>query len=344
MKLPLQQLDQHLAKTVAPIYIISSDELLLVQDAIDQIRLAARKAGHTERQSLTVETGSDWGKLLYAEAHSLSLFATKRIVELHLANAKPNAAASKILQEIAASPLPDTVFIISSNKFDSRTEQTAWYKALEKSGVAIQVWPIALAQLPTWIMQRAKKSGLAFTLDAAQLLAEQVEGNLLAAAQEIEKIGLLQIKGMVDHHTIAEAVTDNARFDIFSLVECALSGNSLRAIRILDNLRAEDAEPVLILWALTREIRTLAEIANQLKQGTPINSLFTKFRIWEKRQPSMRRFLQQHSHTACLTLLSYCANIDRTIKGARLGNVWDELQQLTLKITGNAIMQMKSRK
>ncbi|MDR3477507.1 MAG: DNA polymerase III subunit delta [Gammaproteobacteria bacterium] len=338
MKLSSQQLEQHLAKTLAPIYIISTDELLLAQDALDQIRAAARKAGFTERQSLTVETGSDWGKLLYAEAHSLSLFATKRIVELHLAGSKPNNAASKILQDIAASPLPDTILIITSNKFDSRTEQTAWHKALEKSGVVLQVWPIPLQQLPTWIMQRAKKAGLQFTPDAAKLLADQVEGNLLAAAQEIEKIGLLQITGVIDHHAIAQAVTDNARFDIFSLVECALSGNSQRCIRILDNLRAEDVEPILILWALAREVRTLADIAKQMKQGAPLNTLFSKFRIWEKRQPSVRRFLQQHSQADCLTLLAHCAKIDRIVKGAQTGNAWDELQLLTLKLTGSVII------
>jgi DNA polymerase-3 subunit delta len=338
MKLSSQQLEQHLAKTLAPIYIISTDEHLLAQDAMDQIRAAARHAGFSERQSLTVETGSDWGKILYAEAHSLSLFATKRIVELHLAGSKPNAAASKILQEIAAAPLADTILIITSNKFDSRTEQTAWHKALEKNGVAVQVWPIPLQQLPTWIIQRAKKSGLQFTPDAAKLLAEQVEGNLLAAAQEIEKISLLQIKGIIDHNAIAQAVTDNARFDIFSLVECALSGNSQRAIRILNNLRDEDAEPILILWALAREIRTMAEMAKQVKHGASLGTLFPKFRIWEKRQPSVRRFLQQHSQSACLQLLARCAKIDRIVKGAGAGNAWDELQLLTLKITGSDII------
>jgi len=334
----LQQLEQHLAKTLAPIYLISSDEVLLVQEARDLIRGAAQKAQYTERLSLTVEAGSDWGKLLYAETHSLSLFAERRIIELQLAGNKPNPATSKILQSIAAAPLDNTILIITANKFDSKTEQTSWYKALDKAGVTLQIWPIPLEQLPAWIMQRGKKSGLNLTLDAAKFLADQVEGNLLAAAQEIEKFGLLQISGTLDQTTLAKIVTDNSRFDIFSLVECALSGDSQRCLRILDNLRAEDTEPVLILWALSRELRTLAEISKQAKQGVALSSLFAKYRIWEKRQPKVKRFLQQHQPAACLKMLADAAKIDRTIKGAGEGNVWDAFQKLTLQMAGNAIL------
>lgn len=337
MKLPLAQLQQHLAKTLAPLYIISSDELLLAQEAMDQIRHAGQKAGFTERHSLTVDTGSDWGKLLYAESHALSLFATKRLIEIHLGSTKPNAATSKILQDIAATPLPDTLLLISAAKWDSKTEQTQWYKALEKNGVALQIWPVASEQLPTWIMQRATQKNIKLTPDAAKFLADQVEGNLLAASQEIEKLGLLNTQETIDRHTIETMVTDNARYDIFSLVECALAGNSKRVERILKNLRAEDTEPLLILWALTRETRTMASMANELKRGVAIPSLFTKYRIWEKRQANVRRFLQQQSYPACLRLLSHAAKIDRIIKGAA-GNVWDELMTFALSMSGNAIL------
>lgn len=338
MKLAYQQLEQQLTKKLSPLYIISSDELLLVQEAVDNIRAAATKAGYTERTSITVESGADWGKLLYAEAHSLSLFSTKRILELHLAGSKPNAAANKILQEIAAHPIADTILLIRTNKLDSKTEQTNWYKALEKNGVAVTIWPISPDQLPAWIMQRAKKIGLTITSSAATLLAEQVEGNLLAAAQEIEKLGLLQLSGVIDNETIEKAVTDNARFDIFTLVECALSGNSKRSLRILATLKAEDIEPILILWALTREIRTMSALATQMKKGVQLGALFSQYRIWEKRQPSVRRFLQSHSQQSCWDLLLDSAQIDRIIKGARKGNVWDALAQLTLKISGNGII------
>jgi DNA polymerase-3 subunit delta len=339
MKLAHQQLEQHLTKKLAPIYLISGDELLLVQETVTRIREAAQKMGYTERTSLSVEAGSDWSKQLHAEAHSLSLFATKRIVELHLGSTKPNVTTGKILKEIAANPLADTILIISVNKLDSKTEQTAWFKALDKAGITIPIWPITLDQLPQWMMQRAKKSSLSMTPDAAKRLAEQVEGNLLAAAQEIEKLGLLQINGAIDLATVEKAVTDNSRFDIFSLVECALAGNQPRCSRILKNLEAEDTEPVLVLWALTREVRTLSEIAEQAKQGTSLGTLFSKYRIWEKRQPAVRRFLQQHNPASCWRLLSQGAQIDRLLKGARPGNVWNELQELTLKMAGTVIIK-----
>jgi DNA polymerase-3 subunit delta len=333
MKLTYHQLEQHLSKNVAPIYLVSGDELLLVQEAVAAIRFAAQKAGATERTSLTADAGSDWEKLLYAEINSLSLFATKRLIELRIP-AKPNSAASKMLQNITAKLSADTVLIIISNKLDSKAEQTAWYKAIDKNGVTLPIWPITVDQLPAWIMQRAKKSGLKITADAAKILATQVEGNLLAAATEIEKLGLLNID-IIDSNTIDTAVTDNARYDIFSLVDCALAGNSKRCIRILNTLQTEDSEPILILWALARELRTLAELRKQVNQGVSLTTLFSKYRIWEKRQPVVRRFLQHHTTQSCWQLLSQSASIDRLLKGARSGNIWDELQQVTLKIAAS---------
>ncbi len=339
MKLNYSQLSQHLTKQLSPLYIISSDEILLLQEAIECIRIAARKAGYNERTSLSIDSGSDWEKILHTEAHSLSLFANKRIIELHLAEHKPNAAANKILHNLATKPLADTIFIISTNKTDSKTEQTKWYKTLETNGVAIQIWPITIDQLPSWIIQRAKKIGLTITPDAAKFLADQVEGNLLAADQEIEKLFLLNSKNIIDIQLIENTITDNAHFDIFTLVECALSGNSKRCLRILSNLQAEGLEPLLVLWALTRELRTLSDIAYQLKQGLTLQSLFAKHRIWEKRQPGVRRFLAKHTTQNCWEMLSQAANIDKMIKGARPGNVWNELQLVTLRMAGNAIIK-----
>ncbi len=171
MKLPHQQLEPHLAKTLASLYLISTDEQLLAQESVDLIRAAARKAGFSERVSLSVEPGADWGKVLFSEAHSLSIFSSKRIVELQLAGAKPNAATSKILQDIATNPMADTVIIISANKFDSKTEQTAWYKALEKNGVVVTLWPIPIEQLPQWVMQRAKKKWLELNIRCRQIIS-----------------------------------------------------------------------------------------------------------------------------------------------------------------------------
>jgi DNA polymerase III subunit delta len=338
MKLPYQQLETHLKKNLAAIYLLSGDEHLLLQEALDLIRLKAKQEGYSERVTLNIDPGADWGKLLYSESHSLSLFATKRLIELHLAGSKPNAANSKILQDMAKQPLLDSVLIITMNKLDSKAEQSAWYKALDKSGITIPIWPITTDQLPHWLAQRAKKANLSLTTEAATLLASQMEGNLLAAAQEIDKLALLQIEGSIDHHTIEKAVTDNARYDVFSMVDCILTGNGKRAQRMLKNLQSEGIEPVLILWALTRELRTLAEMAKKIKDGSSLNSLFSQYRIWEKRQLPVKHFLQKHSLNQCWSMLSQAAQIDRTIKGASLGDTWQELSLLAMTMAGSVII------
>lgn len=328
MKLAAAQVAQHLSKNLFPVYVISGDEPLLAQEMLDLIRDAAKKAGFSERVRINTET--DWTKNFSANAQSLSLFSTQRLLELDLTTVKLNAASSKILQEYTQQPPADTILLVRTNKLDSKTEQSSWYKALDKIGVMIQLWPITIEQLPAWILQRAKKLNLNMTKAAADILAIRVEGNLLAAAQELEKLSLLN-EEVINDQVIENAVTDNSHFDIFSLVDSALAGNTQRSLKILHNLAAEDTEPTLVLWALTREIRTLSDIAKQVKQGVSLASLFPKFRIWEKRQPNVRAFLQRHNLEQCWELLTSAAQIDRMIKGAEKGNIWDALSQFILK-------------
>lgn len=332
MKLALQQLPQHVSKKLEAIYIVSGDDPLLVQETLDLIRAAAQSAGFSERIRINTDSASEWAGSLYTHAQSLSLFSSKRILELDLTQIKLNAVSSKILQEYAARPSSDTLLLIRANKLDSKTEQSNWYKALDKVGVIIPVWPITLDQLPSWISQRAKKMDLNMTKDAAELLAILVEGNLLAAAQELEKLRLLKTIQTIDVAVIEETVMDHAHFDIFSLVDSALAGNTKRCLRILQNLEAEDTEPTLILWALTREVRTMAEMAKQVSLGISLGSLFPKFRIWEKRQASVRAFLQRHRQESCWAFLIEAAEVDRMIKGAESGNVWDRLGKVFLGV------------
>jgi len=324
MKLALAQLEAHLSKPLHSIYIIASDELLLVQEAADLIRHAASLAGFTERTLISVDPGSDWGKSLYSNTHSLSLFAEKRFVELNLHNAKFNATTTKSLQEYAQNPPSDTLLLIRTNKIDSKTEKSAWFQALEKKSIFLSLWPIPALQLPQWIMQRAKKLGLSITKQTAELIAQQTEGNLLAASQEIEKLSLLASTSDI------EITTDNAHFDVFDLVDSVITSNHSRSLRILKNLAAEDTEPTLVLWALTREFRTMTEMFYQIKQGATIASLLSKFHIYEKRQAMVRHFLQKQSLQKCLDLLLNASQIDHIIKGASPGNVWDELERLAL--------------
>jgi DNA polymerase-3 subunit delta len=332
MKLAHQQLEQHLSKNLAPIYIVSSDELLLVQETVESIRQAGIKAGFTERALISADPGADWSQALHANTHSMSLFSSKQVIELSLHNAKFTAATTKALQAYANKPQDDIVLIVRTNKVDSKTEKSAWFQALEKKSVFISIWPIPAAQLPQWILQRAKKLGVTLSKDGADMLAHQVEGNLLAAAQEIEKLYLLQLNPLKDKNIQKETSTDNARFNVFDLVESSLSGNNSRSLRILHSLAEEDTEPTLILWALTREVRMLTDMLAQTKQGASLVSLFNKFHIFEKRQANVRAFIQRNTTEKCWNLLAQAARVDQSIKGVQTGNVWDELEKMILML------------
>ncbi len=335
MKLAIQQLEQHVTKSLASIYLISGDEILLVQEAVDLLRKSAQKQGFSERVRIGMESGSDWGKFLHENANSLSLFAEKRILELDLRSVKLTQANTQLLQTYVENPSKDTLLLIYSDKLDGKTTQTKWYKSIEKNGVVIPVWPIPIEQLPQWIMQRAKKSQLNLTPQAALRLAQQVEGNLLAAAQEIEKLCLLQPEGKLDEHALEDIIANHAHFDIFNLVDSTLSGNGERSLHILQNLFAEDTETTLILWALTRELNTMASINQQVKQGVALSSLFGQFRIWDKRQSPVRAFLKRCTSDHCWDFLLHAAKIDRIIKGAEKGNAQDELERLVLSMSGS---------
>jgi DNA polymerase-3 subunit delta len=327
MKLTLQQLDAHLAKTLAPIYIVSSDELLLTQEAANSIQTAAKQAEFIEHTRITAESNSEWSKILYSHAFSISLFAAKQFIELNLHHIKFNATTSKALQEYFEKPREDCVLLIRTNKIDGKTEKSAWFQAFEKKSIFIPIWPIAATQLPHWIMQRAKKLGVTLNKDMAEFIAAQAEGNLLAASQEIEKLALYMLTA---NNIDKDFFTDNTRFDVFDLVDSVLAGNHSRSLRILKNLAELDTEPTLILWALTREFRTLAEMMTQLKQGISFSSLCSKLHIFEKRQPSVRAFLQRQSIEKCWDLLLKSAQVDRMIKGFEMGNVWDGLEDLIM--------------
>lgn len=333
MKLPYSTLPQHLLKkTLAPLYFLCSNEPLLLQEAVATIRNTARQQGWSERVSITVETGTEWEDTFYAHTHGLSLFSAKKIVELNLTQTKLTAAIGKVLAEYAARPNTDTLLIISTAKLDANNEKSAWYKSIEKTSIVIPIWPIAPEQFAQWILQRAQSLQLTITQPVAKQLAAQLEGNLLAAAQEIEKLHLLQMDGTQSSQAIADSITDNSRFDIFNWVESVLLGQQQRCLRILKNLMAEDTEPTLILWALARELRMLTDMLKKIQEGATLGELFKQFFIWEKRQPSVRAFLQRHNSTRCLDFFLHAAKIDRIIKGAESGLVWIEFQTLALKI------------
>lgn len=328
-----EQLTTQPIKTLAPIYLLTGDEPLQLCEAGDAIRAAARQQGYTEREVFDIEGGFDWESLLMS-ANSLSLFATRRLLELRLRSPKLGKEGGAALVEYAKRPPEDTVLLISAPKFEKEQQKSAWFGALEEAGTIVESWSVDEKRLPAWIEQRMRARHMQPTRDAVQLLAERVEGHLLAAAQEIDKLGLLVGSGPVTAEQVAEAVVSSARFDVFGLSDAALAGDTARVVRMLDGLRSEGEEPVLVLWALAREVRTLSALAHGKNSGESLHALFAKHRVWDKRKPLFEKALSRHSAARWRQILRRCGTVDRVIKGRETGNTWDELVDLALLIGG----------
>ncbi|AJE16863.1 MULTISPECIES: DNA polymerase III subunit delta [Stutzerimonas] len=341
MKLSPAQLAKHLQGSLAPVYVVCGDEHLLCQEACDAIRQATRGQGFSERQVFNVETGFDWGQLIEAGA-SLSLFAEKRLIELRIPNGKPGDKGAAALLDYLARPAEDTVLLISLPKLDGSTQKTKWAKALidGKDVQFVQIWPVDAAQLPQWIRQRLAQAGLAADQEAVEMIAARVEGNLLAAAQEIEKLKLLAEGGQINAETVQAAVADSARYDVFGLIDACLHGHASHALHMLEGLRGEGIEPPVILWALARELRLLAGIAQQYAQGLPLEKAFAQARppVWDKRRPLVSKALQRHSAQRWNQLLMDAQRIDAQIKGQAEGNPWTGLADLCLQLAGTRIL------
>jgi DNA polymerase-3 subunit delta len=332
-KLRAEQLARQLAGGLSPVYFIHGDEPLLVGECADAVRSAARQQGFSDRQVFSADSGFDWNRLA-AASDSLSLFSERRILELRLPTGKPGRDGAKALCAYTGRLPDDTVLLVISAKLEAATRRSKWVQALDRAGVSVPVWPVETAELPGWIDRRMRGHKMLASRDALQLIADRVEGNLLAAAQEIEKLYLLKGPGPLDLDSVAELVADSARFDIFTLVDAALAGDAVYAQRVLTGLRAEGVEPVLVLWALSREIRALASMARAVKGGMPLGRVLAERRVWEKRKPLIGGVLQRIRGRQWWLLLQRCAVLDRVIKGRAPGSAWDELLQLTLRIAG----------
>ncbi len=319
-------------------YFIHGDETLLVNECADAIRAATRAQGFSDRQVFNAEPGFDWNHLA-AASDSLSLFSEQRMLELRLPTGKPGKEGAAVLADYAARPAPDTVLLVLSAKLESAARNSKWVRALDKAGVAIAVWPVDAAHMPAWIDRRMQARGMQPERDALQMLAERVEGNLLAAAQEIERLYLLHGAGPLGVETIADQVSDNARYDVFVLVDRVLAGDAAHAQRVLAGLRAEGVDPVLVLWALAREIRMLASMARDIQGGATLARVLASQRVWEKRKPLITGVLKRIRGRRWWALLQRCAAIDRIIKGRAAGSAWDELLQLSLELAGAPVIR-----
>lgn len=334
MRLCPDQLQSHLQRsTLAPLYFVSGDEPLQKLECIDQIRMAARAQGYEERLVFNVDKSFDWSSINQASAN-LSLFSSRRIIELRMASPKPGKEGGKVLFEYTEQLNEDNLLIISSDKLDKSAQNNKWVKAVEKVGALIQVWPINPAQLPTWIQNRLQSQQKNITLDAAKLIAQRVEGNLLAARQEIDKLILLIDKDSIDIEDVIAAVADSSRFDVFDLIESAFLGNTDRTLLMLQGLRNEGTEPMALFGALMWEFRRLCSIAHQHEAGSNMESLFKSHRIWDQKKRPMNAVLQRHSCKSFDQLLTFCATIDKTLKSSRRDQAWDQFNTLLLAIAG----------
>lgn len=341
MRLRPEQIPAHLAKGLASVYLVSGEEPFQLEQVSSAIRHKAQELGHADRQIMHVERGFDWQQLT-ASADALSLFADKRLLELRLPSGKPGDAGSKALQRYCDNLPEDIVLLIMAGKLEKSQQNTRWFKALEQSGVVVQVWPIEVDKLPLWIKHRMQLRDMQPTAEALAMLADRLEGNLLAADQELEKLRLLTGGGMVDADQVAAAVSDSARYDVFSLVDTALLGDAARAVRILYGLQSEGVEPVLVLWALGREIRSLAGMSYAMQQGQAMGQVMAQYRVWDKRKRSVQAALRRYPLKRWQGLLWQVGAIERVIKGQATGKPWDELLQLTLKVAGAPLFKTAS--
>lgn len=330
MKLRPDQLDAHLRGPLLPVYVISGEEPLQMAEAADAIRAAAHTQGYSERAVMHAESGFEWSQLL-ATAQGMSLFAERRLIELRIPGIKVSDEGARVLTEYAQTAAADNLLLVTMGKPDRQPPK--WLAALETAGAWVQVWPVEHGQLPGWISRRMQARGMQGTPEAVQLLADRVEGNLLAAAQEIDKLRLLYGEGRVDAEQVAAAVADSARFGNFELLDAALAGDGARAARILNGLRAEGEEPLRILGLLMKEVRGLAAMAEDASRSG-VDAAMAKHRVWDKRKPLTRAALGRHNARRWQRALLLGARVDRQVKGLEPGNPWDELLQLTLFIAG----------
>lgn len=329
MQLRSEQLLAHLAKDLGSVYAIHGDEPLLALEAADAVRAAARKAGFTDREVLEPGRHFDWSELQHALA-SLSLFGGRKIVELRLATGKPGADGGAAIAGYCERPSPDVLLLVSLPRLDRAAQGSAWFGALSRAGVVVDVWPVERSRLPAWIAERLARQKQRAPREALEFLADRVEGNLLAAHQEVQKLGLLAAEGEIGLDELREAVANVARYDAHTACEAMLAGDPARYVRVIDGLRSEGEAPTLVLWALSEELYALGRIQAGVAAGRQVDDLLRENRVWGARQRPMKAAAVRVKPAAVQGALAHAAAIDRAIKGVGSGEPWDEFLKLGL--------------
>jgi DNA polymerase-3 subunit delta len=330
LKLTADAVSTHLEQQLLRAYLISGDEPLLTGEAADAIRAAARAKGFTERDVHFLERGSDWDDVR-ASAGNMSLFGSRRLVEIRMPTGKPGVAGSAALVSMLGVNDPDTIFMILTPRLDRDAQNSNWVKAVEAQGAWVQVWPIDADRLVAWLRARARRLGLDIAGEGLELLAERTEGNLLAAHQELQKLQLIAQQGQITADTILASVADSARFDVFQLGESVLAGDVERALRMLGGLRAEGVEATLVLWALTKAVRDLWGSVTAPPGSRP--------RAWGRQAVALEKGARRASRLPFSTLAIRAGRADRMVKGRLLGDAWDEMALLAAEICGTPALQ-----
>ncbi len=315
-----------LQRELAPVYLISGDETLLVEEACDAVLKSAAAQGFDERSVLHAETGFRWHDLTQ-DAASMSLFASRRIIDLRVPSGKFDREASEVLRSYAAAPLEDTLLLIRTKRLEAKQRSTAWFKALDAAGAVVLIWPVGANELPRWLEGRCKAAGLSLERDAMTYFCERVEGNLLAAVQEIGKLSLSDLPQPIDVETLSSVLEDAAHYDTFELLDAVYAGESARVARMVVGLRAEGVAPFAILGALTAQLRRIARGDHQPPARARI----------------IDRFLSRIGRSSIDRVLAQCALIDQQGKGQLLGDAWLSLESLLVRLAGARITSLEAQ-
>jgi DNA polymerase-3 subunit delta len=325
------------------ILLINGNEPLLIEEALDQARQVLKQCGFDERVKYQMEAGFDWGKIT-GVGQAMSLFSERRLIELRVPN-KLGIPGTKAITEYAGNPAEDDLLVIVMPYLDKKQRSAKWLKAVDSIGWVVDCYEISPQQFPAWLKQRLQSRSLRVEAGVVEMLNEQLEGNVLAAAQEIDKLQVLASDGAVTLKLLSESLADQARFDVYSLTEVCLLGDFNRALRIKNRLQSEGIEPVIVVWALVREIRLIAALSAGLQSGQNRSMLFKQNRIWSKREPAVNAALGRISTDTWHELLQEAAHLDQTVKGQRyseVGPVWHQIEQLCGRLCSAGIIQQVS--
>lgn len=329
MKLYPERLAGQLARGLAPVYLVAGPERLLVEEALDCIRRACREHEVAERIRLEADGRFDWAELARA-TETGSLFATRRLVELRLPSGKPGNTGGKAIREWLEAGRDDILLVIC-DAWDMKQEQAAWVKAIVRAGVYVPVWTVKPAQLPRWIGQRLKSRGLEADNAVCSFLAERLEGNLLAAAQEVDRLALLFPRSRLDLEQVRAAVADSARFDSFRLAELVLTGRAGAALRCIRGLREADTPAPAVLWALGRELETALIVARRSARK-PAERIFADLKVWRARQNAIQACIHRNGPARIERAVGRLGRLDLLSKGQTEGDFWLELEQLCVDV------------